>query len=219
MGGTKGLGAFSKGSQEAATLLQMFMTNQLDTSTATPADVHHLFPSLHDKTATQFRSGFHRVKEMARESTLALGSATTSMLKNLFLFNFIFVRKFRLLISLFVFKIAMVSHEKKSRKGIFKSSGEKLTEEQQEMELSVLNPMGRSGNTGAAKFLSTSTKKKPIYMVLVHEIHKWRLRKIVKRRKRSSWYKNVPTVLVHLYHLFGVSSLAICRYANTFVLR
>jgi hypothetical protein len=89
MGGTKGLGAFSKGSAEAATLLQMFLTNQLDTSTATPADIHHLFPQLHDKTATQFRSGFHRVKELARESATAYAGAGTGKLIITLIFFFV----------------------------------------------------------------------------------------------------------------------------------
>jgi hypothetical protein len=38
--------------------------------------------------------------------------------------------------------------EKKPRKGIFKSTGEKLSEEQQEEELCLLNPMGRSRPVG-----------------------------------------------------------------------
>jgi hypothetical protein len=71
MGGTKGLGAFTKGSAEASSLLQMFVNGQLE-MTAQPGDVYALFPSLRDKTATQFRSGFNRIKELAKESNGAL---------------------------------------------------------------------------------------------------------------------------------------------------
>jgi hypothetical protein len=71
MGGQKGMGAFAKGSQEAATLLQMFLTRQLDI-TAEPGDVTKMFPSLVDKTASQFRSGFSRVREAIKETLAAM---------------------------------------------------------------------------------------------------------------------------------------------------
>jgi hypothetical protein len=70
----KSVGAFTKGTEEASALLQMFVSGQLEL-TAAPGDVYPMFPSLRDKTSTQFRSGFHRVKEMARESINALSSS------------------------------------------------------------------------------------------------------------------------------------------------
>jgi hypothetical protein len=87
MGGTKRMGAFAKNSQEATTLLQMFLSDQLDVATAAPGDVHHLFPTLHDKTATQFRSGFHRIKELARESKEAVCGNNNG---NFFFFKYLF---------------------------------------------------------------------------------------------------------------------------------
>jgi hypothetical protein len=88
MGGVKGLGAFSKNSPESTTLLQMFLSGQLDIANATPADVHHLLPTLRDKTATQFRSGFHRIKELARESKEAVaGSMNGNIHKKKFVIN------------------------------------------------------------------------------------------------------------------------------------
>jgi hypothetical protein len=71
MGGVKGTGAFSKGSPEAAALLQLFISKKLEI-TAEPGDVLTMFPSLQDKTASQFRSGFNRVREAVKETLAAM---------------------------------------------------------------------------------------------------------------------------------------------------
>jgi hypothetical protein len=55
-----------------------------------------------------------------------------------------------------------VAKEKKTRKGIFKNAGVKLSEEQQDFELSVLNPLGKA--PGLGKF-STNNQKKNSYLL------------------------------------------------------
>jgi hypothetical protein len=72
MGGLKGTGAFAKNSEDAAQLLRMFMTKQLCIN-AEPNDVVSLFPNNENKTATQIRSGFNRVREMAKMSLQSMG--------------------------------------------------------------------------------------------------------------------------------------------------
>jgi hypothetical protein len=67
MGGIKGLGAFAKNSAESSQLLRMFMTKQLSI-TAEPNDVMGMFPNLESKTTSQIRSGFNRVRDMAKSS-------------------------------------------------------------------------------------------------------------------------------------------------------
>jgi hypothetical protein len=71
MGGAKGTGAFAKGTTESATLLQLFLTKKLEI-TAEPGDVTSLFPTLADKTASQFRSGFNRVRDAIKETLSAM---------------------------------------------------------------------------------------------------------------------------------------------------
>jgi hypothetical protein len=45
----------------------MFMTKQLSLS-AEPNDVIGLFPNNENKTASQIRSGFNRIRDMAKQS-------------------------------------------------------------------------------------------------------------------------------------------------------
>jgi hypothetical protein len=71
MGGVKGQGAFSKGSEDAAALLKMFMQGILNIN-AEPGDVTEQFPNVQGKTAGQIRSGFNRIRDLARESLSAM---------------------------------------------------------------------------------------------------------------------------------------------------
>jgi hypothetical protein len=67
MGGVKGLGAFAKNSEDASQLLCMFMTKQLSIS-AEPNDVIGMFPNNENKTTSQIRSGFNRIRDMAKSA-------------------------------------------------------------------------------------------------------------------------------------------------------
>jgi hypothetical protein len=71
MGGTKGVGAFTKNSTEAMELYKMFINRDIEL-TAEPNDVMDLFPSISDKTTTQIRSGFNRVRDNAKEALSVL---------------------------------------------------------------------------------------------------------------------------------------------------
>jgi hypothetical protein len=67
MGGVKGMGAFAKNSDDAAQLLRMFMTKQLSIN-AEPGDISGKFSNMEGKTTSQIRSGFNRIREMAKAS-------------------------------------------------------------------------------------------------------------------------------------------------------
>jgi hypothetical protein len=67
MGGIKGQGAFAKGSEDAAKLLRLFMTKQLSLN-AEPNDVIGMFPNNNNKTSSQIRSAFNRIREMAKNA-------------------------------------------------------------------------------------------------------------------------------------------------------
>jgi hypothetical protein len=81
MGGVKGSGAFAKGSDEASQLYWMFMKKEL-ALTAEPGDVIALFPELKEKTTTQIRSGFNRIRDNAKDALSALSIGDES--KNIF---------------------------------------------------------------------------------------------------------------------------------------
>jgi hypothetical protein len=70
MGGVKGQGAFSKGSDDATALYKMFINKELSL-TAEPADIIDLFPEQKEKTSSQIRSSFNRIRDNAKE-TLSL---------------------------------------------------------------------------------------------------------------------------------------------------
>jgi hypothetical protein len=70
MGGARGTGAFPKGGADAGLLLKMFISGELDMN-AEPTDVLNEFESLKDKTTAQVRSGFNRVRDLAREGMAA----------------------------------------------------------------------------------------------------------------------------------------------------
>jgi hypothetical protein len=163
MGGTRGLGAFTKGSEEAATLLQMFVNGELDLS-ASPGDVYQLFPTLRDKTATQFRSGFHRIREIAKESQMAISAAKGGTFFLLKRWDAVLIRfLLRYCTKLNTIESVGTESVKKPRKGIFKNTGEKLTEEQQEQELSMLNPLGKNKNADCS-ISGTGFNKKHSYL-------------------------------------------------------
>jgi hypothetical protein len=71
MGGIKGLGAFAKNGPDAIELYKMFINKDIEIS-AEPNDVADLFPALSDKTASQIRSGFNRVRDNAKEALSAM---------------------------------------------------------------------------------------------------------------------------------------------------
>jgi hypothetical protein len=71
MGGVRGLGAFAKNTSDAITLYKMFINHEIDI-TSEPNDVVDLFPSLSEKTSSQIRSGFNRVRDNAKEALNAL---------------------------------------------------------------------------------------------------------------------------------------------------
>jgi hypothetical protein len=79
MGGIKGLGAFAKNGPDAMELYKMFIGRDIEI-TAEPNNVIDRFPSLADKTASQIRSGFNRVKDNAKEELSAING------KNILLF-------------------------------------------------------------------------------------------------------------------------------------
>jgi hypothetical protein len=57
----KGTSAFCKNSDDAIALFKMFMSRELEL-TAEPNDVIPFFPNLSEKTASQIRGGFNRVR-------------------------------------------------------------------------------------------------------------------------------------------------------------
>jgi hypothetical protein len=74
MGGTKGSGAFPKGSSDYNELLKLFVQRKLDL-TAEPLDVKDIFPQAFEKTPAQWRSGFNKCRETARETLVAMQMA------------------------------------------------------------------------------------------------------------------------------------------------
>jgi hypothetical protein len=71
MGGVRGSGAFSKGSEDAALLDSTFINGKL-ALTAEPNNVITLFPSLKEKSTSQIRSGFNRIRDNAKEALSAM---------------------------------------------------------------------------------------------------------------------------------------------------
>jgi hypothetical protein len=79
MGGIKGLGAFAKNGPNAMELYKIFIGRDIEITTETN-NVIDLLPSLADKTASQIRSGFNRVRDNAKEALSAING------KNILLF-------------------------------------------------------------------------------------------------------------------------------------
>jgi hypothetical protein len=89
MGGVKGLGAFAKNSDDAAQLLRMFITKQLSIN-AEPNDVIGMFPNNENKTSSQIRSGFNRIRDMAKSALEVMNDNDNGNLIYIFIYLFFF---------------------------------------------------------------------------------------------------------------------------------